>query len=476
MNLNNLTIEEAHKGLVNKDFTSVDLTKACLDAIREKDEKLNAFITVTEDAAFEAAEAADKKIKDTKVKTNILTGIPIAIKDNILVEGVKATSGSKILKNYVATYDATVIQKLKAAGAVILGKTNMDEFAMGSSGENSAFGTIKNPHDLTRVPGGSSSGSVVSVASNQTICALGSDTGGSVRQPSAFCGIVGFKPTYGAVSRHGLAAMASGFDQIGPVTKTVRDAAYLYEAIAGENKFDSTSVKQKVDVVSSLDQDLKGKKIGLPKEFFIKELDPKVKEIVEKAAKKLESLGCEIKQVSLPRLKYSIAAYYILILAEVSSNMARYDGVRYGFRAEAGNLLETYLKTRGQGLGEEVSRRIMLGTYVLSAGYNDQYYKKAQKVRRLIKEDFEKVYQDVDVILAPTTPTTAFKLGEKTNDPLTMYLEDVFTVPANVAGLPAISVPGGKIDKLPVGIQLFGQHFKEADLLNIANQLEKNLA
>ena len=473
MKLNTLTIEEAHKGLKNKDFSAVELTKSCLDAIRVKDEKLNAFITVTEDRAFQQAEKVDSKIKSDKKPLAKLEGIPVAIKDNILVEGVKCTAGSKILSKYVATYDATVIEKLKSAGSVILGKTNMDEFAMGSSGETSNFGPTKNPVDITKVPGGSSSGSTVSVASNESIFALGSDTGGSVRQPASFCGVVGFKPTYGAISRHGLIAMASSFDQIGTLTKTVKDAACAYETLAGVDKFDATSVKQTLKVLEGLDKDIKGIRIGVPKEFFIDGMDQEVATLVKIAIKKLESLGAEIKEVSLPKTKYSLAIYYILMPAEVSSNLARFDGVRYGYRAEAENLLEMYLKTRREGFGDETRRRLMLGTYVLSSGYYEAYYKKAQQVRRLIKEEFDTVYKEVDLLVMPTTPTPAFSLKEKFDDPLTMYLADIFTVSANVAGLPAISIPAGDVNNLPVGVQLYGKHFDEATLLRVAHHLER---
>ncbi|MEK7159376.1 MAG: Asp-tRNA(Asn)/Glu-tRNA(Gln) amidotransferase subunit GatA [Patescibacteria group bacterium] len=474
MKLNTLSIEEAHRGLVNKDFSCVDLARSCFDRIRERDEKLNAFITVLEDQSYETAEKVDRKIREGK-NINVLQGIPVAVKDNILVEGVKATAGSKILSDYIATYSATAIEKLKKQDAVIVGKTNMDEFAMGSSGETSYYGPTKNPCDLTKVPGGTSSGSAAAVAGHETIYALGSDTGGSVRQPAALCGIVGFKPTYGRVSRHGLMAMASSLDQIGTLTKTVKDAAYVFEAISGLDKYDSTTVDKKTTVVANLGNSVKGLKIGVPKEFFIKGLDENIEADVKGAIKKLSKLGAEIIEVSLPRVKYSLAAYYILMPAEVSANLSRYDGVRYGFRAESENLLEMYLKTRGQGFGAEVRRRIILGTYVLSSGYYDAYYKKAQQVRRLIKEDFDEAFKQVDCLITPTSPTTAFDLGEKFEDPLTMYLADVFTVSTNIAGLPAISIPGGKVGKLPIGIQLIGRHFDEAKLLNVAHNLENVL-
>ncbi|NQT49157.1 Asp-tRNA(Asn)/Glu-tRNA(Gln) amidotransferase subunit GatA [Candidatus Kuenenbacteria bacterium] len=471
MKLNTLTIEEAHKGLQGKQFSAVELAKSCFDCIREKDDQLNAFITITEDKAYLDAEKTDKKIKD-KIKIDVLEGIPVAVKDNILVEGVKATAGSKILSTYIGTYNATVVERLKSAGAVILGKTNMDEFAMGGSGETSHFGPTRNPHNLEKVPGGSSSGSAAAVASDETIYAIGSDTGGSVRQPGSLCGVVGFKPTYGRNSRHGLMAMASSFDQVGSLTKTVRDAAYVFEQIAGLDKFDSTTVDKKVDVVNDLKSDIKGLKIGLPKEYFIKGMDEEVEATVKKAIQKLTKLGAEIVDISLPQTKYALATYYVLMPAEVSSNLSRYDGVRYGYRADSGNLLEMYLKSRHEGFGEEARRRIMLGTYVLSSGYYDDYYKKAQQVRRLIKNDFDKAFEKVDCIVTPTSPTVAFNIGEKFDDPLTMYLSDVFTVSANVAGLPGISIPCGKVNKLPVGLQFIGKHFDEKTLFNVAHQAE----
>ncbi|MBT4722829.1 Asp-tRNA(Asn)/Glu-tRNA(Gln) amidotransferase subunit GatA [Candidatus Falkowbacteria bacterium] len=472
--LNKLSIKEAHDGLVKKDFTSVELAKACFDSIREKDEQVNAFITITEDKAYQQAELVDKKINSGK-EIGLLEGIPIAIKDNILVKDVKATAGSKILANYVAPYNSTVVNKLKKAGAVIIGKTNLDEFAMGGSGETSNFGPTKNPHDLTKVPGGSSSGSAASVAADETVCAIGSDTGGSVRLPASFCGVVGLKPTYGRVSRHGLMAMASSFDAIGPLTKNVSDAALLLETISGIDKFDSTTVDRKFNFTEHLKRDIKGMKIGIPKEYFSKGIDPQVEKQVKEAVKKFELLGAQIVEVSLPMTKYALSSYYILMPAEVSSNMARYDGVRYGYRADSGNLLEMYLKTRREGLGEEVRRRIMLGTYVLSSGYYDAYYKKAQQVRALIKQDLDKVFKLVDVLVAPTSPTVAYGLGEKMDDPLTMYLSDIFTVSANVSGVPAISIPCGKVNDLPVGLQIIGNYFDEAKILNLAYQFENNL-
>lgn len=474
MSLNTLTIEEAHRGLVNKEFSSRELTRACFETIKKQDKKLNAFISLTEDKAYEMAEAVDRKIKKSE-EIGVLAGIPLAVKDNILVEGAKATAGSKILSTYVAAYDATVVDRLKRIGAVILGKANLDEFAMGSSGETSFFGSTKNPRDLTKVPGGSSSGPAAAVASDEAIYALGSDTGGSVRQPASFCGIVGLKPTYGRVSRHGLMAMASSLDQIGTLTKTVKDAAFVFEAIAGLDKFDSTTVDKKADAVSLINKSIKGLKVGVAKDFFIKGMDENVKRTVKTAIKKLEGLGAEIVEVNLPLVKYALAVYYILMPAEVSSNLARYDGVRYGARSSGGNLLEMYLKTRREGFGEEARRRIMLGTYVLSAGYYDAYYKKAQQVRHLIKDDFDKAFEKVNCLVSPTSPSVAFGLGEKFDDPLTMYLADIFTVSANIAGLPAVSIPCGEVDKLPVGLQLIGKYFDEQTLFQAAYQLERVL-
>ena len=467
MNLNELTIKQAHDGLVAKKFSSVKLTEACLTQIKKLNKKLNAFITVTEKEAMEQASAVDKKIAKGG-KIGILEGVPVALKDNLLVKNVRATAGSKILENYVAAYDATVVEKLKAAGAVILGKTNLDEFAMGASTETSYFGPTKNPADTTRVPGGSSGGSATAVAANMCIFALGSDTGGSVRQPASFCGVVGMKPTYGAVSRYGLMAMASSLDQIGSIAKTAEDAEIVFEVIRGQDSMDSTTFGQKTKKLKK-QKNIKEIKIGLPKEYFMGGLDREVEKSVREAVKKLEKMGAEVREVSLPRAEYALAVYYLIMPAEVSANMARYDGIRYGYRTEkAKNLLQTYQKTRAEGFGDEVKRRIMLGTYALSAGYYDAYYLQAQRMRTLIKQDFEKVFKEVDCLITPTAPTTAFKIGEKINDPLTMYLSDVFTVSANVAGLPAISVPCGRVGKLPVGLQIMTPWFSEEKIFEIA--------
>src|SRR3989339_400315 len=479
MKLNTLTIHEAHEGLKRGDFAATDLTRACFETIHEKEKELNAFITLTEDAAFEAAEKVDKKLRSDK-KINLLEGIPFGVKDNILVQGVKATAGSKILSTYVATYNATVVDKLKKQGAIILGKTNMDEFAMGSSGETSFYGPTKNPVDIDRVPGGSSSGSTVAVAANETIFAIGSDTGGSVRQPASFCGVVGFKPTYGAVSRYGLMAMASSLDQIGPITKTVEDAEIIFNTIRGKDKFDSTSVgNERVKIIAekfSGKKNFKDLKIGIPKEYFISGMDGEVEKNIKSKISELEKRGAKIKTVSLPHTDYALAVYYIIMPAEVSANLARYDGIRYGAREKsAKNLLETYFKTRAKNFGDEPKRRIMLGTYVLSSGYYDAYYLQAQKMRTLIQEDFKKVFTEVDCLITPTTPTTAFKIGEKVDDPLAMYLNDIFTVSANVAGIPAISLPCGEAHGLPVGIQVMGQWFGEEIVFEVAKEIENKL-
>ncbi len=476
MDLKNLTIKKFHNGLANKDFSAFEVTKVFFDYIEEKDREIGAYLRLTKDLALSQANKVDIELAKGK-ELGILSGAPIAIKDNILIDGEPATAASKILGNYRASYDAAVIEKLKSAGVIFLGKTNMDEFAMGSSTENSAFKITKNPNDLERVPGGSSGGSAAAVASDMCVAALGSDTGGSIRQPAGFCGVVGLKPTYGAVSRYGLIAMASSLDQIGPIAKTVEDAAILFEAIAGKDELDSTSIDYKYKI-----QDTKYKiqnfTIGLPKEYFAGGLSKEVENGIEEAIKNLKSLKIEFKEISLPHTKYALSCYYIIMPAEVSANMARFDGIRYSrflnLKSEILNLKDIYLKTRGEGFGEEVKRRIILGTFVLSSGYYDAYYIKAQKVRRLIKEDFDKAFKEVDVILTPVSPTPAFKIGEKTKDPLKMYLEDIFTIPVNLAGLPAISIPVKKYqDELPVGFQLIGKPFHEADILGIGKHYEQ---
>ena len=406
----------------------------------------------------------------------LLAGIPCAIKDNILIKGEQSTAGSKILENYIAPYDAGVIKKLNKQGSVFLGKTNMDEFAMGSSTENSGFGPTKNPCDLERVPGGSSGGSAAAVAANECAFALGSDTGGSIRLPASFCGVVGLKPSYGAVSRNGLIAFASSLDQIGPITKTVEDAKIVFNAIRGRDEMDSTSVEinpasAKTTAWQSKIQNLR---IGVPKEYFVKGINPEVEKTIRSAIKQYEKMGAKIKEISLPHTKYALAVYYIISPSEASANLARFDGIKYGYSESKNqdNLLDVYLQTRGKGFGKEVRRRIMLGIYALSAGYYDAYYLKAQKVRTRIIEDFNKAFQDIDVIMAPVSPTTAFKLGEKVDDPITMYLSDIFTISVNLAGLPALSLPCGKVDNLPVGLQLIGNVFEEEKILDIARELE----
>lgn len=476
MDLKNLTIKKAREGLLNKEFSAVELVKECFKKIK-KEKNFNAFLALNEDKALSEAKSVDKKIADDS-ELNLLSGIPLAVKDNILVKDVVCTSGSKILENYVAPYDATVIKKLKEKEAIILGKTNMDEFAMGSSTENSAFGPTKNPRDFKRVPGGSSGGSAAAVAADLCVAALGSDTGGSVRQPASFCGVVGFKPTYGAVSRYGLMAMASSLDQIGPITKTVEDAEIIFSTMRGKDKLDSTSVDdERIKIIAkkfSKKKNLQDIKIGFPKEYFIRGMDSEVEKKVKDKIKELEKAGAKIKEVSLPHTEYALAVYYIIMPAEVSANLARYDGIRYGANEKkAKNLLETYLKTRAKNFGDEPKRRIMLGTYVLSSGYYDAYYLQAQRMRTLIQEDFKKVFNEVDCLITPTCPTTAFKIGENINDPLTMYLNDIFTVSANVAGVPAISLPCGEAHGLPVGIQVMGEWFGEEILFKVAREIEE---
>ncbi|MGC9049116.1 MAG: Asp-tRNA(Asn)/Glu-tRNA(Gln) amidotransferase subunit GatA [Patescibacteria group bacterium] len=474
MELNALTILEAHQWLKEKKISAMELVQACLRQIDKEDKKINSFITVLEEEAIEQARKIDSKIKRGEIK-NYLTGIPLAIKDNILIKDVRCTAGSKILENYQANYDATVIKRLREVGAIFLGKTNLDEFAMGSSGETSYFGPTKNPYDLERVPGGSSSGSAAAVAAKMCLGALGSDTGGSIRQPASFCGLAGLKPTYGRVSRYGLIAMASSLDQIGPLAKNVDDLAIILSAIEGKDSFDSTTVELdfKVDLPKIID--LKNIKIGISKEFFGKGLDKNIKEIIEFQIRKIEKEGAEVIEVNLPHIEYALSCYYIIMPAEVSANLARYDGLRYGFSYQGKNLLDSYLETRSQGFGNEVKRRIMLGTYTLSAGYYEAYYLKAQKVRTLIKQDFERVFKEVDCLITPATPTIAFKLGEKIDNPLKMYLSDIYTVSVNLAGLPAISMPVGSANNLPVGLQIVGNYFEENKLLSVAKTIEEIL-
>lgn len=468
MKITNLTIKEVHEGLKNGEFTSVELTSAFLDRIKEKDGEIKAYISVTPELAMEQAKRADQMIK--RGEMSVLTGIPCAIKDNVLIKGVKCTAGSSFLENYIATYNATVIEKLEKMGAVFLGKTNMDEFAMGSSCESSAFFPTKNPHDLKRVPGGSSGGSAAAVAADLCVYALGTDTGGSIRQPASFCGIVGMKPTYGAVSRYGIISYASSLDQVGPLTKNVSDAEIVFEAIRGLDKMDSTSTDLKKK------NDLNKLRIGVPKVYFTKGLDREVEEAVKKAIEVFKKQGAEIIEIDLPHSEYALACYYIIAPAEASANLARFDGLRYGksLEDEDGEIKDVYFKNRTSGFGKEVKKRIMLGTYTLSSGYYDAYYKKALKVRTLIKDDFLKAFEKVDVVLGPTSPCLPWKIGEKSDDPMSMYLADIYTVSVNLAGLPGISIPCGSSDGLPIGMQLIGNVFEEEKLLAIASLFEKN--
>ncbi len=475
LNIYEKGILELHNLLKKKEITSKEVTEIFLQRIDELNKDINAYITICADIAMSQAEEADKKI--AKGDINPLTGIPLGIKDLITTKGIKTTCGSKMLYNYVPTYNATVYEKLLNKSIVTLGKNNMDEFAMGSSNETSYFGVVKNPNDLERVPGGSSGGSAAAVASNQCAASLGSDTGGSIRQPAAFCGVVGLKPTYGRVSRYGLVAFASSLDQIGPITKNVEDCAVLLEAISGYDPKDSTSINREVpNYFENIKKDcLKGLKVGVPKEYFIEGINPEVKSTVETTLKELEKNGSEIVEISLPHTEYAVAVYYIIAPAEASSNLARFDGVKYGFRASKfEDLLDMYKKTRAEGFGDEVKRRIMLGTYALSSGYYDAYYLKASKVRNLIKLDFVEAFKKVDVIVCPVTPTTAFKLGEKVDNPLEMYLNDIFTIPLNLAGNCGISLPVGRdSSNLPIGMQIIGNFFEEDKILNVAYNIEQ---
>jgi aspartyl-tRNA(Asn)/glutamyl-tRNA(Gln) amidotransferase subunit A len=471
MELLDLTITQLHEGFKKKQFTSVQVAKAYLEHIKKTDGQIGAYLSVNEDRVIEQAKKADKVIAIEK-DFSMLMGVPCSIKDAILVEGEKATSASKILELYSASYDATVIKSLKSQGAVILGKTNLDEFAMGASTENSAFKVTKNPHDITRVAGGSSGGSAASVAASEAAFSLGSDTGGSIRLPASFCGVVGLKPTYGSVSRYGLIALASSLDQIGPFAKTVEDAKIVFETICGKDSMDATSVDYEFRKESLA---MKGLKIGIPKEYFSKGLDLKVEDIIKNAIKKAEKNGAEIISISLPNLQYAVATYYIILTSEASSNLARFDGIKYGFSKLEKKLLDGYIKSRGEGFGLEPKRRIMLGTYSLSSGYYDAYYKKAQQVRELIKDDFDKAFKKVDFIFSPVSPFPAFSVGDKANDPLAMYLVDIYTVSVNLAGLPALSLPAGRVGKLPVGLQIIGNYFEENKILSVASQMESML-
>ena len=483
MQLKDLTISSIHTSLLKKEYSAVDLTTQILNYIKEKDQEYGAYLHIMNEDALKSAQEIDLMLARND-DLPLLGGIPFALKDNILAVNHPSTAGSKILKDYKASYDATVTKRLKLAGAIIVGKTNMDEFAMGSSGENSAFFPAKNPHDISRVPGGSSSGSAVAVTLGEAVCALGSETGGSVRQPASFCGLVGLKPTYGAVSRYGLIAMASSLDQVAPFARNTMDAALAFEAISGHDSLDGTSKKDfsfhAKQVKDFSLESLRGLTIGLPKEYFIPGITKETQKEIDNAITLLKSLKVKFKEISLPHTEYALPCYYIIMPAEVSSNLSRFDGIRYGTRGEPASLKEMYNRNRGEGFGKEPKRRILLGNYVLSAGYYDAYYLQAQKVRSLITVDFINAFKDVDVILTPTTPTQAFKFGEKTKDPVSMYLSDIFTVPVNLAGLPALSFPSRSSNnlagKLPVGVQLIGKHFDEATLLGVSKWYEESMS
>ncbi len=477
MDLSQLTIKQIRSSLLKREFSAMELANASFSEIESKDRNINAFLSLTQELAQSQAKEIDEKISSGQ-EIGTLAGVPVAVKDNILIDGYKCTAGSKILENYISAYDATVVKKLKSAGALIVGKTNLDEFAMGSSTENSAYFPTKNPNDSDRVPGGSSGGSAAAVASGMAVASLGSDTGGSIREPASFCGVVGLKPTYGSVSRHGLIAMASSLDQIGPFARNVEDAALVFEAIAGKDDKDSTSFNQeKHEAVRFLNDPIKGLKIGIPEEYFAQGLDKEVEKITRQSIDSLTKLGAEIVPINLPNSQYALATYYVIMPCEVSANLSRFDGIKYGLSRQQGeNLSDVYFDSRGFGFGPEAKRRIMLGTFALSAGYYDAYYLKAQKVRSVIINDFKKAFEKVDVIAGPVCPTPAFKIGEKINDPLQMYLADIYTITANLAGLPALSLPVGKSGKLPVGLHLIGRHLEEAKILNIAYVLEQYIA
>jgi len=476
-----LTIHQALELLKKGEISSRELTESILSRINRVDEGIKAYVTITREEALRRSEEADRILKHyprlSTLDSRPLLGIPLAIKDNICTEGIRTTCSSRILKDFVPPYESTVTKRLKDAGYILIGKTNMDEFAMGSSTENSAFFLTRNPWDIERIPGGSSGGSAAAVAADECIAALGSDTGGSIRQPAGCCGVVGLKPTYGRVSRFGLIAFASSLDQIGPITKDVEDSAILMNIIGGHDPMDSTSADIPLpDLRRSLKRDIKGLRIGIPEEYLIEGIDQEVEKSIREAIKVFEGLGARSLRISLPHTGYAVATYYILATSEASSNLARYDGVKYGFRIPRSNdLLDMYMKTRSEGFGPEVKRRIMLGTYALSSGYYEAYYRKAQQVRTLIRRDFEDVFKSVDVIVTPTSPTPAFKVGEKISDPLQMYLSDIFTIPVNLAGLPAISIPCGfTSSNLPIGLQLIGRHFDEETILRTAYTYEQS--
>ena len=478
MNLNVLTVESTRVAIRERQFTAARLVEDFYRKIKAEDPVIHAYLTLCEDRALQRA----RRIDDLAGRGDPLpplAGVPLAIKDVMVTKGLRSTAGSKILENFVPPYDCTAVERLETAGAIVLGKTNCDEFAMGSSNENSAYGPVCNPHDHSRVPGGSSGGSAAAVAAGTTVAALGSDTGGSIRQPAAFCGVVGLMPTYGRVSRYGLIAFASSLDHIGPLTKTVKDAAIVLRYIAGRDRQDSTSADVPVpDYEQVIEQPVKGLRLGVPKEYFGEGLDAEVRSVVEAGIQQLAEDGCQIVPVSLPHTPYAIPTYYVIATAEASSNLARYDGVRYGYRSpRAKTLSEMYRKSRDEGFGAEVKRRIMLGTYALSSGYYDAYYLKAQKARTLLARDFEQAFHKVDAIVTPTTPTAAFKLGEKADDPLAMYLADIYTVVADLVGIPGISVPCGQTKPgLPIGLQILGKHFDEGTILRLAHAVEHGRA
>lgn len=474
MEITDITIWELKKLYEKKEVKPSEVVSSLLEKINEEDKEIHAYLYVNEKALEDAKKVDEKITKGEELKE--LEGIPIAIKDNICTKEIPTTCGSKILENFIPPYDATVIKKLKESGAILIGKTNMDEFAFGSSTENSAFGPTKNPFDKTRVPGGSSGGSAAATGANLCFASLGSDTGGSIRQPASFCGVVGMKPTYGRVSRYGLVAFASSLDQIGPITKDITDCALILKIISGRDKMDSTSIDLSVpDYLSYLKEDAGELKIGIPEEYFVKGIDEEIKIKIEQVLKKLQDEGVKLERISLPHTEYGIAVYYIIATAEASSNLERFDGVKYGYRSNNyTDLDQMYKNTRGEGFGEEVKRRIILGTYVLSAGYYDAYYLKGQKVRTLIKQDFEDAFKKVDFIITPTTPELPFKIGEKKDDPLQMYLSDIFTVNVNLAGLPGINIPVSfSSNNLPVGLQIIGPHFKEEKIIHLSYLIEK---
>src|ERR1035438_9245304 len=475
MDIVSLTIDGIRVGLLARRFSAVELATEALGFAEAENPRTDAYLHFSPERALHAARRVDERIARGE-EPGPLAAVPVAVKDVIVTKGVRTTCGSKLLANYIPPYDATAVERLEQAGALLIGKTNCDEFAMGSSNENSAFGPVRNPVALDRVPGGSSGGSAAAVAQGTAVVALGSDTGGSIRQPASFCGVVGLMPTYGRVSRYGLIAFASSLDHIGPLAKTVKDAALVLRTLAGRDPMDSTSANVPVpDYVAALDKPVRGLKLGVAKEYFGDGLDDEVRHAVESAIDKLKILGCEVVPVSLPHTPYAIPTYYLIATAEASSNLARYDGVRYSYRASGvKSISEMYRRTRDEGFGAEVKRRIMLGTYALSAGYYDAYYLKAQKVRTLLARDFEDAFRQVDAIITPTSPTAAFRLGEKSNDPLAMYLADIYTVTADLAGIPGTSIPCGLTkDKLPIGLQILGKHFDEATILRIAHAYEK---